>query len=144
MMYQTKVLTASLSIVKSLATFDEKRKKGNVLNSLNVLLGMEPVDVARHMVENHRSHEMRCGDPVEDGGTLLFSFLQHYLDKSKTKMKVNGLTFFKDTCKVDEIIWRVGFPLYWKFKNSRGIFAFAQLQSGRRRKGHLSIITTHW
>lgn len=71
-----------------------RKKNKNVLNPLNAFLGIEYVEIIREMVENHRSHDVCWWGTIDGGETPMGGFLQLYLEKSKTTMKVKGLAIY--------------------------------------------------
>lgn len=90
----THEIAAQVYISKCESIFDKPQKKISSVNTVNTILGVESVHVVRQMIKNHRSHNVRWMDGVEDGGVSIFVFLKPYSDKPQTNMNLNGLTFY--------------------------------------------------
>lgn len=123
------VISGQISIVKRMAILDEPGKVKDVVNPVNAFLGKESVDVIRQLVESHSSSDVRWMSDVEDGETSIATFLQLYSDKSKTSMKVNGLTFYPLHVKVMNVIEEWG---KYFVENSKTVLAYLPVHYYKR------------
>ena len=98
------VISGQVSIVNRAAILEEPGQVQDVVNPVNAQLGRESIEVIRQMVQSHPSSKVRWMYEVEDGETSTAGFLQLYSDKSKTTMKVNGLTFYPLHMKLMNVI----------------------------------------
>lgn len=72
-------------------TPDPDEKEPNPVHST---VGQLSISAIRRQIEIHSDTTVRWYDKLLDGEESMVAFLQLYSDKSKTTMKVNGLTFY--------------------------------------------------
>ena len=63
-------------------------------NAVSAGLGQEVYPVVRDLIEMSSTEHVRWHEPYVDGEQSVVAFLQLYSDKSKTTMKMSGITFY--------------------------------------------------
>jgi len=88
------LLKTEVSLVHKHNIISDPGQTSKLPNAVTARLGKQAYPVVRELIEMSATSNVRWHEPDVDGEQSVVAFLQLYSDKSKTTLKMSGLTFY--------------------------------------------------